>query len=107
MKPGTSFWLRIIVATSLAVAISASPISRAHADRLPVKEVKRPILKGEPEDPDGTIPTGGLSAYSSTFRNPTKPVVKGEPQDPDKARLNRGGLKHVHWLLFTSRLLRP
>src|SRR5688572_25946635 len=66
MKPGMSFWLRIAVTTFLAVAISASPLSRAYADKLPIKEFMRPALMGEPEIPEGTLPDRLETALSPT-----------------------------------------
>ena len=67
MKPGTSFLLRFLLAASITAAISASPISRAHADKLPIKQVQKPILQGEPENPDGTIPLNLQPTSSSAF----------------------------------------
>src|SRR5688572_28658660 len=66
MKPGMTFWLRIAVTASLAVAISASTLSRAHADKLPIKEFVRPALMGEPEIPEGTLPDRLETAFSPT-----------------------------------------
>ena len=111
MKPGISFWLRIAVTASLAVAISASPLSSAYADKLPIKEVAKPILQGEPEDPDGTIPTGGTFVTSRTIGgqisgNTDYPIAKGEPQDPDRTRLINRVLSRAYWLLFSFRIVR-
>ena len=66
MKPGSSLWLRLVAMTSLILLGVVLTNSDALADKVPAKETLRPILMGEPEDPDGTIPDGSLEGRSST-----------------------------------------
>lgn len=106
MKPGTSIWLRVVATFTVAAVVCLSPLSTARADKLPVKQTEKPILAGEPEDPDGTIPTGAITVSSSTLKITAKPDVKGEPENPDGALLVNLLRIVARWVLHMSTMLR-
>jgi hypothetical protein len=88
MKPGLFPWLRIAL-TVLIIVCAFLPFSRVFGETLPIKEVKRPINRGEPQDPDGTIPAGpspSLLTHLGDDRynhQPQSLVQQGEPEIPD------------------------
>lgn len=73
----------------------------ANADKLPVKELIRPKLMGEPEIPEGNIPDRFQNALYSNSMTAVKPIELREQTKPRTSWDIQSILTRILWTMFS------